>query len=164
MYHFLSGYTAKLAGTEVGLGREPQATFEACFGSPFLPLPALRYARMLRAKLERHGTRVFLLNTGWTGGPFGVGSRIKIGYTRALVAAALAGDLDHGPHDVDERFRLRVPQEVAGVPRSLMQPRTTWQDQAEYERSATILAGRFVENFRKFGAAASDLAAVGPRA
>lgn len=163
MYYFLSGYTAKLAGTEVGLGREPQATFEACFGSPFLPLPALRYARMLRQKLERFGTRVFLLNTGWTGGPFGVGSRINIGNTRALVAAALAGHLDHGEHYVDQRFGLRVPEEVAGVPRALMRPQTTWQDQAAYERFATSLAQRFVENFRKFGTSAADLAAVGPR-
>lgn len=163
MYHFLSGYTAKLAGTEVGLSREPQATFEACFGSPFLPLPALRYARMLRTKLERYGTRVFLLNTGWTGGPFGVGSRIKIGHTRALVTAALAGDLDRADTYVDERFGLRVPREVAGVPASLMQPRATWKNQDEYDRYAVLLAQRFVENFKRFGTAAADLAAVGPR-
>ncbi len=87
MYHFLSGYTAKLAGTEVGLGTDPEATFEACFGSPFLPLPAITYAEMLREKLNRHGGRVYLLNTGWTGGSFGTGSRIKIGYTRAMVHA-----------------------------------------------------------------------------
>jgi phosphoenolpyruvate carboxykinase (ATP) len=163
MYYFLSGYTAKLAGTEVGLSREPQATFEACFGSPFLPLPAVTYAQMLRRKLERYGTRVFLLNTGWTGGPFGVGTRIPIGYTRAMVAAVLDGTLHSGEHMLDERFALRVPREIANVPPALMQPRTTWQDQAEYDRYAALLADRFRENFSKFGAAAAPLAAAGPR-
>ena len=163
MYHFLSGYTAKLAGTEVGLGRQPQATFEACFGAPFLPLPAIRYAEMLRKKLERHDTRVFLLNTGWSGGPAGTGSRIKIGYTRAMVRAALDGTLDRAQTYTDPRFGLHVPIEIEGVPEILMRPRATWQDTGAYGAAARQLAERFVENFKKFGEAATHLAASGPR-
>lgn len=163
MYHFLSGYTAKLAGTEVGLGSEPEAAFEACFGSPFLPLPAPLYAEMLRDKLTQHGTRVFLLNTGWSGGPAGVGSRISIGFTRAMVSAALAGTLDQAPTYTDPRFGLHVPLHIPGVPDALMQPRTTWADPAQYDQAATALAGRFIANFQKFGQAAEDLVGVGPR-
>jgi phosphoenolpyruvate carboxykinase (ATP) len=162
MYHFLSGYTAKLAGTEVGLGRDPEAAFEACFGSPFLPLPALTYARMLRDKLMQHGTRVFLLNTGWSGGPAGRGSRIRIGYTRAMVRAALAGELDQVTTYVDARFGLHVPLLITGVPEALMQPRATWSDGDAYDHAARALAERFVENFKKFGPAAEELAAFGP--
>ncbi len=162
MYHFLSGYTAKLAGTEVGLDKEPQATFEACFGAPFLPLPAVRYAEMLRDKLEQHGTRVFLLNTGWSGGPAGAGERIPIAFTRAMVHAALAGELDRSETYPEPRFGLRVPLEITGVPAELMQPRTTWADPAAHDRAAAALAERFVENFKKFGAGAARLAAAGP--
>ncbi len=163
MYHFLSGYTAKLAGTEVGMSRDPSATFEACFGSPFLPLPAITYARMLREKLDRHGTRVYLLNTGWSGGSFGTGSRIKIGWTRAMVRAALAGQLESAGTYTDARFGLQVPTHIEGVPDELMRPRDTWQDAAEYDRTAEALAQRFIENFQKFGAGAADLAQAGPR-
>jgi phosphoenolpyruvate carboxykinase (ATP) len=162
MYYFLSGYTAKLAGTEMGLGKEPQATFEACFGAPFLPLPAVRYAEMLRDKLEQHGTRVFLLNTGWTGGPAGIGERIPIAFTRAMVHAALAGELDRRATYPEPRSGLRVPLEITGVPAEFMQPRTTWADPAAYDRAAAALAERFVENFKKFGAGAAHLAAAGP--
>lgn len=164
MYHFLSGYTAKLAGTEVGLGSEPEAAFEACFGSPFLPLPALFYAEMLRAKLKRHRAQVFLLNTGWSGGPSGIGSRISIGYTRAMVNAALSGTLAHAPTYTDARFGLHVPLQIPGVPDALLQPRTTWADPMAYDQAAAALAARFVANFLKFGSAAENLAAFGPTA
>ncbi len=163
MYHFLSGYTAKLAGTEVGMAKDPLATFEACFGSPFLPLPAVSYAEMLKEKLEQHGTRVYLLNTGWSGGPFGIGSRIDIGYTRAMVRAALNGALDQVEMYVDDHFGLHVPVRIPGAPEQLMRPRDTWDDPEEYERLAQQLAGRFVENFRKFGPAAASMAHAGPR-
>ncbi|HSH77364.1 MAG TPA: phosphoenolpyruvate carboxykinase (ATP) [Herpetosiphonaceae bacterium] len=163
MYHFLSGYTAKLAGTEVGMAKDPSATFEACFGSPFLPLPAVSYAEMLKEKLEQHGTRVYLLNTGWSGGPFGIGSRIDIGYTRAMVRAALNGALDQVEMYVDDHFGLHVPVRIPGAPEQLMRPRDTWDDPEEYERLAQQLAGRFVENFRKFGPAAASMAHAGPR-
>lgn len=162
MYHFLSGYTAKLAGTEVGLGSEPQAAFEACFGSPFLPLPAPLYAEMLRDKLNHHRTRVFLLNTGWSGGPAGIGTRIRIEYTRAMVHAALEGKLDQVPTYIDPRFGLHVPLQISGVPDALMQPRTSWADQTAYDQAAAALASRFITNFRKFGPAAEALVAVGP--
>jgi phosphoenolpyruvate carboxykinase (ATP) len=163
MYHFLSGYTAKLAGTEVGLGKDPLATFEACFGAPFLPLPAVTYAHMLRDKLRRHEAQVYLLNTGWSGGPFGVGSRIKIGYTRAMIGAALSGELANVETYTDPRFGLHVPIHVEGVPNTLMRPRETWKDIEAYDLAAGALAERFVENFRKFGEAAESMASAGPR-
>jgi phosphoenolpyruvate carboxykinase (ATP) len=145
------------------LSHEPAATFEACFAAPFLPLPAVTYAKMLRDKLERHGTRVFLLNTGWSGGPFGVGSRIKITWTRAMVRAALEGKLDDVVSYTDERFGLRVPAQIAGVPDDLMRPRSTWADPDAYDQAARQLADRFVENFAKFGQAATEMAAAGPQ-
>jgi phosphoenolpyruvate carboxykinase (ATP) len=162
MYHFLSGYTAKLAGTEVGLGREPQATFEACFGAPFLPLPAPRYAEMLRDRVEQHRTSVYLLNTGWTGGPAGIGQRIPIGYTRAMVRAALVGQLEQTDLLVDPRFGLHVPRAIDGVPQHLMQPRETWSDREAYDQAAERLATLFVDNFRQFGGQALPLAQHGP--
>jgi phosphoenolpyruvate carboxykinase (ATP) len=163
MYHFLSGYTAKLAGTEVGLGKDPLATFEACFAAPFLPLPALTYAEMLRQKLTQHNTQVCLLNTGWSGGGFGTGSRIKIGYTRIMVRAALDGTLAHAETYTDRRFGLHVPMRIEGVPEVLMRPRATWQDHAAYDRAAEQLARRFVDNFEKFGPAAAPLRSAGPQ-
>ncbi len=163
MYHFLSGYTAKLAGTEVGV-TDPQATFEACFGAPFLPLPATTYARMLRDKLNRHHARVYLLNTGWSGGPFGVGQRISIAHTRAMLRAAIAGELEAAETYTDPLFGLHVPTHIVGVPDTVLRPRDTWQDQAEYDRLARVLAQRFVDNFAaKFAAQAPELAAQGPR-
>jgi phosphoenolpyruvate carboxykinase (ATP) len=163
MYHFLSGSTAKLAGTEVGV-TDPQATFEACFGAPFLPLHATVYARMLRDKLERHGARVYLLNTGWSGGPFGVGKRMSIAHTRTMLRAAIAGDLEHTETYTDPLFGLHVPTQIAGVPDEVLRPRDTWQDPAEYDRLARVLAERFVANFdAKFAAQAPELAAQGPR-
>ena len=162
MYHFLSGYTAKLAGTEVGLGSEPKATFEACFGSPFLPLPALRYAEMLRSKLKEYGTQVYLLNTGWSGGPVGSGSRIKISFTRAMVNAALSGELNKASTSIDPRFGFQVPLHIAGVPDAMMQPRGTWSDPLLYDQASAELVRRFIANFEKFGPAANDLVKHGP--
>src|SRR6185295_3246443 len=121
--HFLSGYTAKVAGTERGV-TEPQATFSACFGAPFLPLPPGRYAAMLGEKIARHGARVWLVNTGWTGGPYGVGSRMKIGYTRAMIHAALSGALDAVDYQNHPVFNLAVPRSCPGVPADVLNPRT----------------------------------------
>lgn len=163
MYHFLSGYTAKLAGTEVGV-TDPQATFEACFAAPFLPLPATTYARMLRDKLNQHTARVYLLNTGWTGGPFGVGKRISIAHTRTMLRAAIDGKLEQAETYTDALFGLHVPVHIDGVPAELLRPRETWHNHAEYDRLARILAERFVDNFdKKFGALAPELAAQGPQ-
>jgi len=163
MYHFLSGYTAKLAGTEVGV-TDPEATFEACFGAPFLPLRATTYAKMLRDKLNRHNARVYLLNTGWSGGPFGVGQRISIRHTRTMLRAAIGGELEHAQTYTDPLFGLHVPVHIEGVPDELMQPRDTWQDQDEYDRLARSLAQRFIDNFnKKFAATAPELAQQGPQ-
>jgi phosphoenolpyruvate carboxykinase (ATP) len=149
-YHFLSGYTAKTAGTEVGI-QEPEATFSACFGSPFLPLAPQVYARMLSEKLARHGARVFLLNTGWTGGPYGVGQRIKLSATRAMVRAALTGALDEAETYTDPVFGLHVPLHIPGVPDAILRPRSTWRNPNAYDAKARDLAARFVENFKQFG-------------
>jgi phosphoenolpyruvate carboxykinase (ATP) len=163
MYHFLSGYTAKLAGTEIGV-TDPQATFEACFGAPFLPLPATTYAKMLRDKLNRHNARVYLLNTGWSGGPFGIGKRMSIQHTRTMLRAAIDGQLESAPMYTDPLFGFQVPQQIEGVPAQVMRPRETWQDQAEYDRLAQMLVERFRANFnKKFAAHAPDLAEHGPR-
>jgi phosphoenolpyruvate carboxykinase (ATP) len=148
-YHFLSGYTAKTAGTEVGV-KEPEATFSACFGAPFLPLSPQVYSRLLGEKMTRHGVRVFLLNTGWTGGPYGVGERIKLSATRAMVHAALAGALDEVETYTDPVFGLHVPLRIPGVPDAIMQPRKTWRNPNAYDAKAHDLAARFVENFKQF--------------
>ncbi len=162
MYHFLSGYTAKLAGTEVGV-TDPQATFEACFGAPFLPLPATTYAKMLRDKLNRHNARVYLLNTGWSGGPFGVGTRMSIQHTRTMLRAAINGQLESASMYTDPLFGFEVPEHIEGVPDTVMRPRESWQDKAEYDRLARMLAERFIENFnKKFLSQAPELAEHGP--
>ena len=150
MYHFLSGFTSKLAGTEAGLGTEPQATFSTCFGAPFLPLPASTYAEMLGDKIERYGARVFLVNTGWTGGPYGVGRRMDLVHTRAMVDAATSGVLD----DVDVRhhpiFNLDIPVSCPGVPDDVLDPQGTWPDPDAYESQARELARMFADNFERF--------------
>lgn len=146
MYYFISGYTAKLAGTERGV-HEPSATFSPCFGAPFLPLPPSYYASVLADKIDEHGCRVWMLNTGWTGGPFGVGSRIRIPYTRAMLNAALDGSLDDVEHEEDPVFGLAVPSAVPGVPTELLVPRNTWSDPGEYDKTARRLAEMFVSNF-----------------
>jgi phosphoenolpyruvate carboxykinase (ATP) len=162
MYWFLSGFTAKLAGTEIGV-REPQPTFSACFGAPFLPQPPAVYARMLGEKLDAHShVKVWLVNTGWTGGPFGEGRRMPIDATRTLLDAALSGDLDHVEYRIDPTFGLEVPVEVPGVDGRLLDPRSTWSDPAAYDARAADLARMFRENFAKFDDVAPGVAAAGP--
>ena len=150
MYHFLSGFTAKLAGTEAGLGAEPEATFSTCFGAPFLPLPAATYADMLGQKIARHDAKVFLVNTGWSGGPYGVGKRMDLGYTRAMVRAATAGHLNDMSTRHDPIFNLDVPVTCPGVPDEVLDPQTTWADPDDYESQARALARMFAENFERF--------------
>ncbi len=135
MYHFLSGYTAKVAGTEKGV-TEPKATFSTCFGAPFLPLPPSRYATMLGDKISRHNARVWLVNTGWSGGPYGVGKRMKISYTRAMIRAALSGALDAVEFANDPIFNLDIPAVCPGVPAEVLHPRNTWSDLAAYDAQA----------------------------
>ncbi|MEY2193548.1 phosphoenolpyruvate carboxykinase (ATP) [Neobacillus sp. BF23-41] len=156
MYHFLSGYTSKLAGTERGI-TSPQATFSTCFGAPFLPLPATRYAEMLGEKILEHNANVFLVNTGWTGGEYGVGNRMKLSYTRAMVEAALEGELNHVETVKDEIFGLNIPLHIAGVPDEVLQPIKTWSDSQVYEKKAIELAAKFRENFKKFTNVSRDI-------
>ena len=150
MYHFLSGYTSKLAGTEKGLGKEPQTTFSACFGAPFLPLHPKTYAHLLGEKIKEHDTKVWLVNTGWTGGPYGVGHRISLPHTRALVRAALRGDLENVPMKTDPIFGLSMPEAVPDVPSEILDPRNTWDDPAAYDRQAEDLKRRFEENYKQY--------------
>jgi phosphoenolpyruvate carboxykinase (ATP) len=156
MYHFLSGYTSKLAGTERGI-TSPQATFSTCFGSPFLPLAATRYAEMLGEKIDEHNAKVFLVNTGWTGGEYGTGSRMKLAYTRAMVQAALEGELNNVETVKDEIFGLDIPLHVPGVPDDVLQPVKTWSDKEAYSAKANELAGKFRENFKKFSNVPSEI-------
>ena len=155
MYHFVSGYTAKVAGTERGI-TEPKATFSACFGAPFLPRHPGEYAEMLGERLREHGSRVWLVNTGWSGGGYGVGSRMKLSYTRAMVSAALAGELDGVATEADPVFGLHIPAAVAGVPTEVLNPRTTWADGAEYDAATKKLASMFKENFAQFEAQVAE--------
>lgn len=161
MYHFLSGYTSKLAGTERGV-TEPEATFSACFGAPFLPLSPATYAKMLGEKIDQYNTNVFLINTGWTGGSYGIGSRIKLSYTRAMVHAALEGELNHVETTTDDVFGLQIPTHVAGVPDEVLIPKNTWIDQLAYEKQAKELALKFHENFKKFTNVSTEIAQAGP--
>ncbi len=163
LYYFLSGFTAKLAGTEIGV-QEPQPTFSTCFGAPFLPQPPAVYANLLGEKLDRHGAIVWLVNTGWTGGPDGVGQRMPIQATRRLLHAALSGQLDGAVFRSDETFGLEVPVEVPGVESKLLDPRATWADPAAYDAKAKELAAMFVANFEAFANDAGEaVAAAGPR-
>jgi phosphoenolpyruvate carboxykinase (ATP) len=163
MYHFLSGYTAKVAGTEAGV-TEPQATFSTCFAAPFLPLPPTRYAEQLRGRMERHRAAVWLVNTGWSGGGYGAGRRMPLAVTRALLRAALAGRLAGVATTTDPVFGLAVPTACPGVPAELLKPRDTWPDKAAYDAQARRLAELFRENFRKFEAQAPEaVRAAGPR-
>jgi phosphoenolpyruvate carboxykinase (ATP) len=160
MYHFLSGYTSKLAGTERGV-TSPQATFSTCFGSPFLPLDASRYAEMLGEKIEKHDAKVFLVNTGWTGGEYGVGKRMNLGYTRAMIQAALSGELakaETAKHDI---FGLEVPRHVPGVPDEVLMPEQTWADKDAYKAKAIELANEFKENFKKFDSVSENIINLG---
>ena len=162
MYHFLSGYTAKLAGTERGLGAEPSATFSACFADPFLPRHPQVYAKMLGEKLARHNVNCYLVNTGWVGGAYGVGERMNLKYTRAMVNAAIAGDLDDVPVEQHPVFRVLVPKSVPGVPSELLDARSQWKDVAAYDRAAEQLSARFRKNFERFGSMAPEIAAAAP--
>ena len=162
MYHFMSGYTSKLAGTERGI-KEPRAAFSECFGAPFMPRPATEYAGMLGEKIDRHGTRVYLVNTGWSGGPYGVGRRISIAHSRAMVSAAIGGGLDGAAYRRDGLFNLDVPVSCPGVPPEILDPRNTWDDKGAYDESARRLARMFVDNFAKFGEVSPDIRDAGPR-
>jgi phosphoenolpyruvate carboxykinase (ATP) len=162
MYHFLSGYTAKVAGTELGL-KEPQPNFSTCFGAPFMPLPPKVYAEMLGQRLQEHGTQCWLVNTGWFGGPYGVGSRMKLQYTRAMVGAAIAGTLKDAQFQVEPSFGLTIPKSCPGVPSEFLDARGAWKDKAAYDKSAADLAARFAKNFEKFDAPA-NVKAAGPKA
>ena len=162
-FHFLSGYTAKLAGTERGV-TEPKATFSACFGAPFLPRSAIESAEMLGERIEKHRARVWLVNTGWTGGAYGEGQRMDLAHTRAMVRAALAGQLDHVEFEQEEVFGLHVPTEVPGVPAEVLRPRNTWPDGSAYDAQAGKLAGMFKENFAQFeGQVREEVRRAGPR-
>jgi phosphoenolpyruvate carboxykinase (ATP) len=160
LYYFLSGFTSKLAGTEIGI-TEPQPTFSTCFGAPFLPQPPSVYAGMLGKKLDEHGSAVWLVNTGWTGGPFGEGQRMPIAATRALLHAALSGGLEDVEYRVDPVFGFQVPLAVPGVDSSLLDPRSTWSDPENYDRKAQELAQMFRDNFERFDEL--ELAQAGPR-
>ena len=162
MYYFLSGYTAKLAGTERGV-TEPQATFSACFGEVFMVWDPNVYAEMLAEKIAKHGAQTWLVNTGWSGGPYGVGKRMKLAYTRAMVRAAVAGKLDAVPTQAEPVFGLAVPAAVPGVPSEVLMPRATWPDPAAYDKQAAELAARFRENFKRFeGKASAAVRNAGP--
>ena len=149
MYHFISGYTAKVAGTERGV-TEPQATFSACFGAPFMPLHPTVYAELLAEKIRKHDASVWLINTGWTGGPYGVGHRMELAHTRKMLTEALNGNLDDAEFKTDPVFGLAVPKEIHGVPNAVLFPRDTWEDEDKYDRKASQLAHMFEENFRQF--------------
>ncbi len=163
MYHFLSGYTAKLAGTEAGLGSEPVPEFSACFGSPFLPLAPGLYAEMLGSRLQEHNTQCWLVNTGWSGGAFGVGNRMSLKITRAIVDAILDGTLAQVEYAVEPAFGLNIPTHCPNVAAELLNPRNMWADKNAYGAQAALLASKFEENFRKFNVS-EEIRAAGPRA
>ena len=162
MYHFMSGYTSKLAGTERGI-KEPKSVFSQCFGAPFMPRPASVYAKLLGEKINQHNTVVYLVNTGWSGGPYGVGKRIKIKYSRAMVTAAISGALDIVKYRHDDLLNLDIPTEVEGVPSEILDPKHTWVDKDSYDLSAKKLAQMFVENFRKFENVSDEIIEAGPK-
>jgi len=154
-YHFISGYTAKVAGTEEGIN-EPTPNFSACFGAPFMPLHPTKYGEMLSKKMKNAGVTVWLINTGWTGGPYGVGSRMKLRYTRAMITAALNGELKHVDYELHPIFGLKVPQSCPNVPSEVLNPKDTWKNRKAYDIQAHELATSFKENFKKFEEFAND--------
>ena len=155
MYQFISGYTAKVAGTEAGV-KEPSATFSACFGAPFLPLHPGKYAEMLGKKMTEANVNVFMINTGWSGGPYGIGSRMKLAYTRAMITAALEGKLDNVEFEAHPVFGMMMPKECPNVPSAILNPRNTWADKNAYDEKAVSLGKQFVKNFEKYAAGVSD--------
>ena len=164
MYHFVTGFTSKLAGTERGI-QEPQPTFSTLFGEPFMPMDPQVYAKMLGDKIEKYGTKVYLVNTGWSGGSYGVGKRMKLSYTRAMVTAALNGELEKAEYKHDDIFNLDVPQSCPGVPSEIMNPRDTWADKEAYDATANKLAGMFEANFtKKYPNMAKEIVEAGPKA
>jgi phosphoenolpyruvate carboxykinase (ATP) len=162
MYHFMSGYTSKLAGTERGI-TEPEATFSSCFGAPFLPRSPLVYAKLLGDKLEKYNTDVFFINTGWSGGPYGIGKRMKLSYTRAMVTAAINGQLNKVQYELDKVFNIYVPASCPGVPAEILQPRNTWENKELYDKKAAELANLFIKNFAKFQDVTDDIKNAGPK-
>ncbi len=162
MYYFLSGYTSKLAGTEAGV-TTPEATFSSCFGAAFLPLRPGEYANLLRERIEKHDVRCYLINTGWTGGPYGVGSRININHTRAIVRAAIDGTLDNVETVTDSVFGLQIPTSCPDVPSEVLIPRNTWQDKEAFDRQSADLATRFKKNFQQFVLPSDEVRNAGPR-
>ena len=163
MYHFISGYTAKVAGTEIGV-HEPQATFSACFGAAFLVWHPTKYAEMLAERLRAHQAQAWLVNTGWSGGAYGTGNRIKLAHTRAIIDAIHDGELADAPTDDDPIFGLAMPRQVRGVPDNILRPEQTWSNPAEYRAAAEKLAALFNQNFRQYSAAASPaVKSAGPR-
>jgi phosphoenolpyruvate carboxykinase (ATP) len=164
IYHFISGYTSKIAGTEIGLGIEPEITFSACFGGPFMVHHPYVYAELLKKKMLQHGASCWLVNTGWTGGPFGVGKRISIGHTRMLLNAALSGALEKVGYRKDPVFGFDVPESCEGVPSEILEPANTWGSREEYHRKYDALAARFIENFKVMAAGCPPgTAAFGPK-
>jgi len=163
MYHFMSGYTSKLAGTERGI-TEPKETFSSCFGAPFMPLHPRHYAKMLGKKITDHGSRVYLINTGWTGGPYGIGKRMNLGYTRAMVTGAINGAIDKVPIKHHATFNLDIPVSCPGVPDDVLDPRNTWSDKEGYDKAARRLANLFIKNFEKFGKVEKEIVEAGPKA
>ncbi len=163
MYHFVSGYTSKLAGTERGI-TEPVTTFSTCFGAPFLPLDPSVYAEMLGRNIDKHNVNVYLVNTGWCGHKAGDGKRMSLKYTRAMVTAALNGDLEKVAYETDPYFNVSVPTSCPGVPDEVLSPRKMWKDEAEYEKTAKDLAARFVKNFQKYTHMPKNIVDAGPKA
>jgi len=155
MYHFISGYTSKVAGTEAGI-TEPEPVFSACFGAPFLPLHPTKYAEMLGKKMEEHDVKIWLINTGWTGGEYGVGERIKLKYTRAMITAALDGKLDHVGYRNHSIFGAEIPLTCPNVPSEILSPRETWKNDTAFYKKANELATRFIDNFKKYEAFANE--------
>ena len=164
MYHFISGYTSKIAGTEVGLGIEPEITFSACFGAPFMVHHPFKYAEMLKQKMAKHGARCWLVNTGWTGGKFGVGKRISIHHTRSLLNAALEGKLLNVKYRKDRLFGFDVPLSCPDVPEDVLDPSNTWGNKNDYWRTYDGIAARYLENFKLFASGCSrEVLAAGPK-
>jgi len=163
MYHFLSGYTAKVAGTEKGI-TEPKATFSSCFGAPFMVLHPSVYAKLLGEKIKKHNVKCWLVNTGWTGGPYGIGHRMKIQYTRTMLNAALNGELDNTETYEDPYFCFQVPVSINGIPADILNPRNTWEDKSKYDESAKKLVAMFHENFTSFiSETTEDIVKAGPK-
>jgi phosphoenolpyruvate carboxykinase (ATP) len=156
MYHFLSGYTARVAGTEKGMGSEPQATFSTCFGAPFLPRHPDVYGKLLEKLIKEHGVSCWLVNTGWTGGAYGTGKRMSITHTRALLRAALTGELNNATYRQDPFFNLAIPESVTDVPPEVLDPRNSWADKAAYDKAAAALVARFEDNFHTFSDLVGD--------